>query len=248
MKPAEWDGKSQRCPAICFTWNRAPPGRRRRPDRGLGRHQNRGRFAGTPLRRGNRSGQGGVCGASGSRTPGGPVARAPGPAGGGARRASWTSSSHRGDPTRRRGRLGDDQPAPDVEEGSGALGHHGRPAEGPGQDPVEAAPEALLAPADLCPVLAHRHPAPKPQAATARPGRRSGGRWRRGGPGATSGHARPRRGRGVRPPSPGRGRGAWAVRPRGGGRRRRSPRRGGAGGRRGRGRGSRRRGPPRGSA
>ena len=54
-------------------------------------------------------------------------------------------------------------PAADLEERRRALGHHGRTPEGPRQDPVEAASQALLAPADLRPLLEDRHPAREPQ-------------------------------------------------------------------------------------
>jgi hypothetical protein len=54
--------------------------------------------------------------------------------------------------------LGDDQPAPGLEEGSGALGGHGRTAEGTGEDDVEAVPEGGVTACHLRPVLAHGDP------------------------------------------------------------------------------------------
>lgn len=61
------------------------------------------------------------------------------------------------------GRLRDDQPAPDLEQGCGTLGHHRRTPEGTGQCPVEASPQVSLTPAHLCPLLEHRDPAGQPQ-------------------------------------------------------------------------------------
>jgi hypothetical protein len=61
----------------------------------------------------------------------------------------------------RRGRFGDDQPTPDSEQWCRALGHHGGASEGPGQGHVESASVALLAPADLGPLLEHTHPGGK---------------------------------------------------------------------------------------
>ena len=63
---------------------------------------------------------------------------------------------------RRRG-LRDEEPASDLEERRRALRHHGRTPEGPRQHPVEGAAEALLAPADLRPLLEDRDPAGEPQ-------------------------------------------------------------------------------------
>ena len=91
---------------------------------------------------------------------------------------------------RRRG-LRDEEPASDLEEGRRALRHHGRTSEGARQHPVEGATEALLASADLGPLLEDRHPARELQAVN-RPSQE-------GGPAAAGiekhhGHFVPRRG------------------------------------------------------
>ena len=149
-------------------------------------------------------------------------------------RPSWRSGSagHRvvADRPRASERGGSDTSshASHPEEGSGALGQHGRAPEGAGQHPVETRPQARLPPAHLGSLLQHRDPAPRgPDARQPGGGRRPGGRWP---PGA------PRRHRATRWPPPGRegrhpnrGQRAWAARPRrtGDGRWRRSPGRAG---------------------
>ncbi len=54
------------------------------------------------------------------------------------------------------GGFGDDQPAPDLQQGSGTLGHDGRPPERAGQYPVEVRPQCRLAPTDLGPLFQDR--------------------------------------------------------------------------------------------
>jgi hypothetical protein len=56
------------------------------------------------------------------------------------------------------GRFRDDQPAAGFEQGSGALGHDGGPAERPGQDPVELPTGVRIPSGCLGAVLADRHP------------------------------------------------------------------------------------------
>lgn len=51
-----------------------------------------------------------------------------------------------------------EQPSSGFEEGSRALGHHGRTAEGAGQHAVEAGPESRYAAQDLGPLLLNRDP------------------------------------------------------------------------------------------
>jgi hypothetical protein len=62
------------------------------------------------------------------------------------------------------GRLRHQQPASDLEQGSGTFGDHGRPAEGTGQCPVESGSQAWLAPAHLRPLLEYRVATGQPEA------------------------------------------------------------------------------------
>jgi hypothetical protein len=63
------------------------------------------------------------------------------------------------------GGLRDNQPAARFEEGSSALGDHRGPAEGSGQNPVEAPPDVRIAACHLGSLLADRDPGPDVQTA-----------------------------------------------------------------------------------
>ena len=127
----------------------------------------------------------------------------------------------------RAGGLRHQEPATHLEEGSGTLGQHGRPSEGAGQHPVETSPSGP-APART-PRLAPPGPRHGPRGPGARPpggGRRPGGRWPPAAPPRRRATRWPRPGPAGRPPNRGRRGGPSPART-GGGRWRRSPGRAG---------------------